>query len=164
MKVFFILSLVLLSVAKPSLQAATYGDELLAALQSRIDRGGDFSEVYDAVEDLPQPEINNLYKQVERAWPRLKEKYNSNFQRAAKNASGKASEHKKKIRDLRSELAAMKSLADAPMKTALKKRGMPILDELRALLLPGPKMMLEKSNDALKKERRGLIAIAGLRD
>lgn len=163
MKVFFI-SVILSVVALLPTRAASSGGELLAALQSRINNGGDFSDVYDAVDDLPNSEVNDLYKQVERAWPRLKEKYTSNFQRAAKNSSGKVSEHKNRIRDLRKELASMKSLGDGPMKVALKKKGMPIIDELRTLLLPNTKTVLATGDDALKKERRGLLAIAGLRD
>lgn len=161
MKVFLFLSIILFTLP---IKAASSGGELLAALQSRIDKGGDFSEIYDAIEDLPSSEVKALYKQVERVWPRLQEKYASNFQRAAKNSSSKASEHKKTIRDLRKELSAMKSLGDGPMKIALKKRGMPIMDELRTLLLPNIKSVLATADEALKKERRALIAIAGLRD
>lgn len=164
MKVVLSLCTALCAISPLPLQAASSGGELLAALQSRIDNGGDFSEVYDAVDELSNSEVKALYKQVERAWPRLKEKYTSNFQRAAKSSSGKASEHKSQIRNLRKELAAMKSLGDGPMKVALKKRGMPIIDELRTLLLPDTKTVLATSDEVLKKERRGLLAIAGLRD
>ncbi|MCP5536959.1 MAG: CAP domain-containing protein [Akkermansiaceae bacterium] len=158
------ISLLLSVVSLLPIRAASSGSELLAALQARIDRGGDYADVYDAVDDLPDSEVKELYKQVERAWPRLQEKYISNFQRTARSSSGKAGEHKSRVRDLRKELAAMKSLGDGPMKDALKKRGMPILDELRDLLLPSAKTILATSDETLKKERRGLLAIAGLRD
>ena len=161
MKVFIFLTIILFSLP---IKAASSGGELLAALQSRINNGGDCSEVYDAIEDLPNSEVKALYQQVERVWPRLQEKYTSSFQRAAKNSSGNANEHKNRIRDLRKELSAMKGLGDGPMKIALKKRGMPILDELRTLLLPDAKTVLATGDEALKKERRSLLAIAGLRD
>ncbi len=41
---------------------------------------------------------------------------------------------------------------------------MPILNELRDLLLPNIKTILATADDALKKERRGILAVAGLRD
>lgn len=147
-----------------SLHGAGTGDEILAALQARIDSNGDVSEVYDLVEDLPNPEVAALHKRVERAWPKLRDKYVSSFERAARASGGDAREHKKRIRDLRAELAALKSLADGPMKDALKKRGMPALDELRTLLLPGADSVLAAAGKELEKQRRATLAVAGLRD
>lgn len=148
----------------PLAYAAASGDELLAAMQARIDNNGDVSEVYEAVEDLPNSEVNALHKKVERVWPRLRDAWISDFQRLAKDTSGKSGDNKKRIRDLRKELAAMQSLADGPMKVALKKRGMPALDELRSLLVPKTSDVIATADDRLKKKRRAIIALAGLRD
>ncbi len=161
MKIHCVLALVLTILP---LQASSKGGEILAALQARINHGGDLSEVYDLVEDLPGTEVKALYRQVDRAWPNLKNKYIAHFQRSAKNSSGKAKEHKKRIRDLRKELAGLQSLADGPMKIALKKTGMPALDELRTLLIPTTQSVLAGADDSLKKERRTILALAGLRD
>ncbi|MGB0774423.1 MAG: CAP domain-containing protein [Akkermansiaceae bacterium] len=144
--------------------AGTAGGEILAALHARVQTNGDIDEVYEAVEELSNSEQKELYKQVERAWPKLRGNYESKFARTAKSSSGKVAEHKNRVRDLRKELAAMKNLADGPMKVALKKRGMPALNELRTLLLPNPKTIMLTADDATKKERKTILAVAGLRD
>lgn len=161
MKTILTIAITLLSLG---LHATASGDELLASLHSRIKNNGDLTEIYDAVEELPNSELQALYKKVERAWPRLRDKYISNFQRHAKNSRGKASSHKKRIRTLRENLAEIRKLTDGPMKTALKKTGMPALEELRSLLLPNAKTILETADDSLKEERHAILAIAGFRD
>ncbi len=160
--VFLVTIIALISSA--TIDASSPGDEILAAVKARIDDGGDLSEVYDSVDDLPIKDTKALYMRVNRAWPRLTGKYISNFQRHAKNAGTDTRENKTHIRDLRKELESMKSLADGPMKDALKKRGMTILSELRKLLIPNTELVLATADEALKKERRSLIAYAGLRD
>lgn len=145
-------------------QAASAGDEILASLNKRIDDNGDVSEVYDKVEDLPIAEIKALYKRIERIWPGLRDKYISNFQRAARISAADSRENKARVSDLRKELAAMKNLAEGPMKEALKKRGMPALNELRKLLIPNVESVMARADEKLIKERRTLIVIAGLRD
>jgi len=144
--------------------AASSGDEILAALQARINNNADCSDVYEAVEELPNSEVTALYKKLEHAWPRLRDTWISDFAKVAKDSSSKSGDHKNHIRDLRKELAAMKSLGDGPMKIALKKRGMPVLNELRTLLVPKTADILAKANDSIKKKRRTIIATAELRD
>lgn len=151
-------------LAPASLTAAPSGDELLAALQVRIDQDGDVDEIYDAVEDLPIAELTALQKKVDKVWPRLRDKYLSDFQRVAKDSSGDARENRSRIRDLRKELAALKSLADGPMKDALKKKGMPAMDELRTLLLPSTKTVMAIADKDFQKKRRTIRAVAGFRD
>ena len=151
-------------VMPTSVDAASASDEILAALQTRINNDGDVAKVYDLVEDLPIAEVKALHKRVERVWPTLRGKYISSFQRAARDSSGDAKEHKNRIRDLRKEVAALKALPDAPMKDALKKKGMPALNELRMLLIPNVKSVMATADDDLKKQRRALLALAGLRD
>lgn len=147
-----------------SLHAVSAGDEILAALQARINNNSNVSEVYDIIEDLPSAEVNALHKRLERVWPSLRDKYISNFQRSARNSSGNAKEHKSRVRDLRKELAAIKALPDGPMKAALKKKGMPALNELRTLLMPSVESVMATADEKLKKQRRALLALAGLRD
>ena len=83
MKRFLASGILLALMVTPLARASSSGDELLAALQSRINNGGDLSEVYDAVDDLSNAEVNKLYKKVERAWPRIKASYSTHFRRAA---------------------------------------------------------------------------------
>lgn len=155
----------LMSFSKPTaIGASSLGDEILAAVKSRINHGGNLSEVYDLVDDLPIKESKALYIRVNRVWPKLTGNYISNFKRHAKNAGNDTKENKTHIRDLRKELESMKSLADRPMKDVLKKRGITILSELRKLLIPNTELVLSTANETLKKERRSLIAYAGLRD
>ncbi|BDS07473.1 hypothetical protein NT6N_25130 [Oceaniferula spumae] len=159
-----LLVLTLCPLAIHQSQAATAGDELLAALTKRVENNGDVSEIFDSIEDLPNSEVTDLYKKVERVWPRLRDAWISDFQRIARDASGKSGNNKNRIRDLRKELAAMQGLADGPMKEALKKRGMPAIDELRSLLVPKTKDIIATADDAQKKKRRTILAIARLRD
>lgn len=163
MKAFFIylISSMLMPVV---LSAAASGDELLAALHSRVENGEDVQEVYDAIEDMPSEEVSALHKRLERAWPKLRDQYLSEFKRVAKSSSGNAREHKSRIRELRRELAALKALPDGPMKDALKKKGMPALNELRSLLLPSKKSVMAVADDQFKKKHRMIRAVAGLRD
>ena len=155
----------LMSFSKPTaIGASSPGDEILAAVKSGIDHGGNLSEVYDLVDDLPIKESKALYIRVNRVWPKLTGNYISNFKRHARNAGNDTRENKTHIRDLRKELESMKSLADRPMKDVLKKRGITILSELRKLLIPNTELVLSTANETLKKERRSLIAYAGLRD
>ena len=147
-----------------TLLATTTGDEILAVLHTRVHNNIDLSEVYDLIEDLPSAEANNLHKRLERAWPSLVKKYTSSLESAARQSGGNSREHKTRIRNLRRELAALKSMPDPQMKVALKKRGMPILNELRTLLLPSTQSIIATADERLQQQRRILTAVAQLRD
>ncbi|MBK1831168.1 hypothetical protein JIN77_10550 [Verrucomicrobiaceae bacterium R5-34] len=157
---FLFLPLLLIS----PLYAMSTGDEVMAALKEKVDGEGDFDEIYDSVDDLPINEVNALFKKIDKIWPRMRDSWISDFSRLAKDSSSKSSDQKKYVRELREELAAMKDLEDGPMKTVLKKRGMPILNELRKILLPKTADVLATTDAETKKKRRTLVAIAGLRD
>ncbi|MFK7909236.1 MAG: CAP domain-containing protein [Akkermansiaceae bacterium] len=160
----FLLSLTFCLLNHVLLRGEGEGNEILAALQNRIDNNGDVSEIYGVIEDLPNSEAKLLFKRINRAWPSLRDKYISSFQRTARASSGDTKDHKNRIRDLRAQLAGLKTLQDGPMKTALKKKGMPALNELRTILMPNVKSIMATADKEFKKERRTIVAIAGLRD
>jgi len=129
-----------------------------------LSENGDISKVYAAVDDLPSDELSKLYKTVNNAWPRQRDAWVSSFEDLARDASSKSGDQKKRVRDLRKELVDMQKLGDGPMKEALKKRGMPALNELRKLLMPKVTDVIAMADEDAKKKHRNIRAFAGLRD
>lgn len=141
-------------------------DEILAALQTRLESGASFDDLLEQLDRFDPRELARLQAEFDKAWVRLREVYVQAFQAEARQQhSGPGrQEARKRVRELREDFAAVYALPEGPMKNALQQRSWPALQELRELLLPTAERILEKATPALKAQREQVLRLATFRD
>ena len=118
------------------------------------------------LDKLPLTELKKLHADVEQAWTMVSGNYLAAFGDEAKQQhSGKASQGKsKRIRTLRADFHRVRAMPEGPMKAALKATSRPAIDELREILLPNSKRILEIGGAPLKQQRDLALRLATFRE
>ncbi|MDE0826900.1 MAG: CAP domain-containing protein [Akkermansiaceae bacterium] len=141
-------------------------DEILSAVQTRLETGRSLDELIDALVDLPSKDLNKIEEEVEKAWGHIHTQYLSAFEKEAKdqNSGQFRQENKKLVRQLRDNFHNVRKLGEGPMKDAIKKTSSPALNQLRELLLPKPSRILDIGGPKLKQQRSLAFGLAKFRD
>jgi uncharacterized protein YkwD len=149
-----------------ALAAPQAPDEILSAVQTRLESGESLDPLIRALEDLPSTDLNKIEEEVEKAWNQLRPAYLSAFKSAAESQhSGKArQETKGRVRELRQQFHSVRGMAEGPMKEAVKTTSKPAMDQLRELLLPNPSRILESADPALRTNRKIAMGLAKFRN
>lgn len=148
----------------PLAAAPSAADEILAAFQSRMEEGGDISDLLTSVADLPGAEQKKLLAEIEKIWPRLRDAYLAELGRAAGGQAGKKGTQQKEVSKLRADFMRVYALDEAAMKPQLKEVSWPAVEELRKLLAPDPAQLIADGGPKVQAQRKVVQALADLRD
>ena len=141
-------------------------DEILSAVQTRLESGQDLTELITILDDLPSADLDKIEQDVDKAWDHIHRSYLSAFEAKAGglNSGQLRQENQKRLRDLRTQFHNVRRMPEAAMKDALKKISRPAMDELLALLLPTASNILESGGPELKKQREFALGLAKFRN
>lgn len=161
-----LLALSTIVLLQPVHAQATSADELLAALQTCMEKGKPAADLIDTLEELPSEEIKKLIPNLEKAWPKIRDAYITALQSTAKtyNSGPTKNQNQARIRQLREDFQNVYRLDENAMKPLLKSKSMPAIEELRSLMLPTPEQLLKLGGEPLAKLRHGAIELATFRD
>jgi uncharacterized protein YkwD len=160
-------NLLFLLLAIAPLQAAPpASDELLAALQTCMETGKPVQPLLRHLSDLPAEELKNLTSALEKTWPGLLDRYQTELAKAARTLGSGPEKNKnsERIRALRQDFLSVYRLDEAAMKPLLKTKSMPAVEELRTLLMPDLSALLKTGGPPLTKLRLSVQSFAAFRD
>ena len=159
--------IILVLLLSTTLHAApTASDEILAALQTCIEKGKSAEPLTAQLEHMESAELKKLAIEIEKAWPRIRDKYLSALKGAAKTmSSGPAKNaNQERIRTLRAQFQQVYALEEGPMKPLLHSKSMPAVAELQKLLLPSVDTVIQSGGASLAMLRKGANTLGGFRD
>ena len=141
-------------------------DEILSALQTRLENGSSFDDLIESLSDLEPSDLAKLQAEYDKTWPRLRDNYLNAFKSEAKDQnSGKMrQENQKLIRQARETFHTVRVMPEGPMKKALETQAEPALKQLRELLLPSAERILNIAGEPLKKQRDLTFKLGMFRD
>ncbi len=157
-------ALILLSGLSGAAPRAT--DEILSALQTRLENGTGFDDLIELLGELEPIELTRLQTEYDKVWPSLRDAYLGAFKVAAKEQSSGTMRQadQKIIRQMREDFHSVRGMAEGPMKDALKARSGPAMDQLRELMLPSAARILKIAGDELKTRRNLVLKLGTFRD
>jgi len=141
-------------------------DEILARLQTCIETGTSTDTLIESLETLETTEIEAILKEYDNTWPKLRDKYLSDFEADAKSkysGSLKTEQHKM-IKSYRTDFMRVRNMPEVPMKKEIPKVSKPAIEGLRKILMPTPEELLSTSKPALQKMREMILVLANFRD
>jgi len=150
--------------AAPALPAGQAANEVLASVQTRLANGRPLDDLGESLEQLDNREFKDLIADLDRAWPKLRDAYLQALEQAAGDNGGGSSDHRSRIRELRSDFMRVKGLGEGAMKAELKKVSKPALDELQRLLTPTADQLVAAGGDSLASLRKSAKGFAKFRD
>ena len=155
-----------LLAGNPAPAAPQASNEILSALQNRLETGGDVSDLVEGLDDLPSSDLNKITEDFNRAWPRQLEQYQNAFAAAARaqHAGEAKAELRSQVRKLREEFMRVRGLNENQMKKALQDSSWPAMQQLRALLMPTAANVLKKGSPELREQRKRLLILARFRN
>ncbi|MCH7225452.1 CAP domain-containing protein [Haloferula sp. A504] len=139
-------------------------DELLAAFQTRLERGESIDPICESLEDKDGDTLKALLADLNKAWPGVRDRYLKTLEDEAASVVGGGNDSRKRIRDLREEFLRIRNLDEAPMKPLLKSKSMPAVEELRQMLAPSAGEIVAKLPPATTKLRQAATQLARFRD
>lgn len=157
------LIILLASLALP-VSANLASDELLAAFQTQLEKGGSIDSICESLEDKDGETLKDLLADLNRAWPGIRDRYLKTLEAEAGSVAGGGNESKKQIRDLREEFLRIRNLGEAQMKPLLKSKSMPAMQELRQMLAPTAGEIVSQLPPATAKLRQAAVQLAQFRD
>lgn len=161
-----LLSSTVAGLLAPLPAAPMAGDELLTALQGRLEEQKEVGDLVEGLDDLPPAELRVLEKQVEQVWPGQLEKYLASFSEEAEKLFGGSARasNNREVRTLRAEFMEVRDLGEGAMKKPLQEKSWPAMQRLRTILLPETKDVLEKASGELRAGRARLLLLAEFRN
>jgi hypothetical protein len=149
-----------------SFAAARATDEILARLQTCIETGTSTDALIEGLETLETAEIEAILKEYDNTWPKLRDKYLSDFEADAKGKYSGAlkTDHNRMIKSYRADFMRVRDMPEVPMKKEIPKVSKPAIDGLRKILMPTPEELLSTSKRALQKMREMILVLANFRD
>ncbi|MCH2063544.1 MAG: CAP domain-containing protein [Roseibacillus sp.] len=160
-------TLLALLLGAPVMMAAPRAtDEILSALQTRLENNSGFEDLIEQLSNLEPRELKRLQAEYDKVWPRLRDGYLTVFKdEARKQHSGTARQaNQKAIREARENFHAVRIMPEGPMKAAIIARSEPAVGLLRELLLPSGERILRIAGDPLKKQRSQILRLGEFRD
>lgn len=156
-----LLSGVPLAVAAPR---AT--DEILSALQTRLENNTGFDDLVEQLGELETRELARLQAEYDKVWPRLRDDYLDAFEAEAREQNSGTSRQasQRAIREARETFHAVRGMPEGPMKEAVKNRSEPAVTELRELLLPSAQRILRIAGAPLGSQRGRVLRLGEFRD
>lgn len=141
-------------------------DEILSAVQTRLESGAPLEDLIEALDDLPSEDLNTIEAEVEKAWSGVRQQYLDAFRAAAEEQhTGTARQDTKTlVRDLRASFHEVRRMAEGPMKEALNKTSMPAMTQLRELLVPSPDRILTLGGKPLQLQHSVANGLAKFRN
>jgi len=158
-----LLLLVLTGSASGAAPRAT--DEILSGVQTRLEEGGSLDEFIEELGKLRIAELKQIRGDVDKAWEQLKGAYLAAFEAEAKSQHSGTSrnENARLIRTLRADFQRVRGMGEAAMKPLLKSTSRPAVDQLRELLLPDARRILDVAGPGLREQRNMVMRLATFR-
>ena len=149
-----------------SMAAPRATDEILSALQTRLEDNASFEDLVEQLGELEPRELVRLQSEYDKVWPRLRDDYLKAFQSEAKgqNSGPNRQARQGAIRAARETFHTVRSMPEGPMKEAVKKRSEPAVAQLRELLLPSVDRILGTAGEAFGKQREQILRLGEFRD
>ncbi len=141
-------------------------NEILVRLQLAIDQDQSIDPLVSYVENTATKDQQTLLREFDRSWPRLLESYQNDYKNFINTSLGGSahSEAKKAVRQLRDEFMSVYPLSEERMKSLLSEKSMPAVENLRKLLIPDSKELLESAPDSLSQSRTAILVLGKFRD
>ncbi|MBB08970.1 MAG: hypothetical protein CMN03_12040 [Roseibacillus sp.] len=159
--------LLALLLGAPGMMAAPRAtDEILSALQTRLENNAGFDDLIEQLSDLEPRELARLQAEYDKVWPRMRDTYLSAFKAEAKQQhSGSARQaNQKAIREARESFHSVRVMPEGPMKGAIIARSEPAVALLRELLLPSAERILKLAGEPLNRQRAQILRLGKFRD
>jgi uncharacterized protein YkwD len=141
--------------------APSAADEILAALQTRLESGEDSSDLARSLADLPAEQTRQVVTEVEQVWPKLRDTYLAGFERSLSGGDKQAD--RALVREQRAEFLRIYQLDEARMKPLLSK-SQAAVEQLRKSLLPAVEDLVQAGGAELAKRRAMIHGLAAFRD
>ena len=141
-------------------------DEILSRLQTCIETETSIDGLVGSLEELEGKEIEAILKEYDKTWPKLRDKYLSDYEAEAKqkySGSFKADQNRM-IKGYREDFMRVRDMPEGPMKKEIPKVSKPAIDGLRKILMPTPEELLATSKPSLQKMRKMILVLANFRD
>ncbi|RCL37261.1 MAG: CAP domain-containing protein [Verrucomicrobia bacterium] len=166
MRRFLLLLLPLLPGVSGVMAAPRATDEILSALQTRLERNIGFEDLIEQLSDLEPKELKRLQSDYDKVWPGLRDTYLDSFRKEAEDQhSGAARQsNQRAIKEARERFHSVRMMAEGPMKGAIIAQSEPAVALLRELLLPSGEKILQVAGENLNKQRAQIIKLGAFRD
>ncbi len=161
-----VILLALLTGVQMMMSAPRATDEILSALQTRLENNSSFEDLMEQLSNLEPRELKRLQAEYDKVWPSMRDAYLGAFKdEARKQHSGTARQASQKaIREARESFHAVRIMPEGPMKAAIIARSEPAVGLLKELLLPSAERILRIAGDPLEKQRSQILRLGEFRD
>ena len=141
-------------------------DEILSALQTRLENNAGFEDLLEQLDNLEPKELARLQAEYDKVWPRMRDAYLQAFKEEAKeqNSGSMRQANQKAIREARESFHSVRIMPEGPMKAAIIARSEPAIGLLHELLLPSSGRILGIAGDPLNKQRAQVLRLGEFRD
>ena len=141
-------------------------DEILSRLQTCIETGTSTDALIESLEALEGKEVEAILKEYDKTWPKLRDKYLSDYATEAqqKYSGALKADHNRMIKSYRADFMRVRDMPEGPMKKEIPKVSKPAIDGLRKILMPTPDELLATAKPSLKKMREMVMILAKFRD
>ncbi|MDA7535446.1 CAP domain-containing protein [bacterium] len=141
-------------------------DEILSRLQTCIKTETSTDDLIESLEALEGKEVEAILKEYDKTWPKLRDKYLSDYEAEAKEKYSGAlkTDHSRMIKSYRADFMRVRNMPEGPMKKEIPKVSKPAIDGLRKILMPKPEELLATSKPSLQKLRTMILVLANFRD
>tara|TARA_B100001093_G_scaffold13443_1_gene12411 strand:- start:1716 stop:2735 length:1020 start_codon:yes stop_codon:yes gene_type:complete len=141
-------------------------DEILSALQTRLERNIGFEDLIEQLSNLEPKELKRLQSEYDKVWPSLRDAYLEAFRKEAKDQhSGTARQsNQRAIKEARERFHSVRMMAEGPMKGAIIAQSEPAVALLKELLLPSGEKILKVAGVKLNNQRSQILKLGQFRD
>ena len=141
-------------------------DEILSALQTRLERNIGFEDLIEQLSNLEPKELKRLQSEYDKVWPSLRDAYLEAFRKEAKDQhSGTARQsNQRAIKEARERFHSVRMMAEGPMKGAIIAQSEPAVALLKELLLPSGEKILKVAGVKLDNQRSQILKLGQFRD
>jgi uncharacterized protein YkwD len=166
MRRFFLVLLSLFPGASGLTAAPRATDEILSALQTRLERNIGFEDLVEQLSELEPKELKRLQSEYDKVWPNLREAYLDAFRKEAEDQYSGATKqsNQRAIKEARASFHSVRMMAEGPMKGAIIAQSEPAVTLLKGLLLPSGEKILKVAGDKLDRQRSQILKLGQFRD
>jgi len=141
-------------------------DEILSALQTRLERNVGFEDLIEQLSDLEPKELKRLQSEYDKVWPGLRDAYLEAFRKEAEDqhSGAERQSNQRAIKETRERFHSVRMMAEGPMKGALIAQSEPAVALLKELLLPSGEKILKVAGAKLDNQRSQILKLGQFRD